>query len=122
HVVIGFGRVWLSGGQPQPLVPPAALPATTQAMSTWILLRTFANGCTAMTGVEAVSNGVPLFRKPKIENAHRTLTVIVVILALLLMGVAYLSRAYQIGAMDQQQPGYRSILSKLVAAAARRRS
>jgi len=52
-------------------------------MSAWILLRTFANGCTAMTGVEAVSNGVPLFRKPKVENAHRTLTVIVVILALL---------------------------------------
>src|SRR6266478_8982236 len=119
-VIIGFGRVWLSGGQPQPLVPPAALPAATQAISTWILLRTFANGCTAMTGVEAVSNGVPLFRKPKIENAHRTLTVIVVILALLLIGVAYLSRAYQIGAMDQQQPGYQTILSQLVAAVAGR--
>ena len=119
-VIIGFGRVWLSGGQPQPVVPPAALPAATQAISTWILLRTFANGCTAMTGVEAVSNGVPLFRKPKIENAHRTLTVIVVILALLLMGVAYLSRAYQIGAMDQRQPGYQTILSQLVAAVAGR--
>src|SRR5438132_4110517 len=119
-VIVGLVRVWLSGGQPQPIVPPAALPAATQAMSAWILLRTFANGCTAMTGVEAVSNGVPLFRKPKIENAHRTLTVIVVILALLLMGVAYLSRAYQIGAMDQQQPGYQTILSQLVAAVAGR--
>ena len=63
-VILGLVRVWLSGAQPQPVVPPAALPAATQAMSAWILLRTFANGCTAMTGVEAVSNGVPLFRKP----------------------------------------------------------
>src|SRR2546425_2019904 len=118
-VIIGFGRVWLSGGQPLPVVPPAALPAATQAVSAWLLLRTFANGCTAMTGVEAVSNGVPLFRKPKVENAHRTLTVIVVILALLL-GVAYLSRAYQIGAMDQRQAGYQTILSQLVAAVAGR--
>ena len=119
-VILGLVRVWLSGAQPQPAIPPAALPAATQAMSAWILLRTFANGCTAMTGVEAVSNGVPLFRKPKVENAHRTLTVIVVILALLLLGVAYLSRAYQIGAMDQRQPGYQTILSQLVAAVAGR--
>ena len=117
-VIIGFGRVWLSGAQP--VVPPAALPAATQAMGAWLLLRTFANGCTAMTGVEAVSNGVPLFRKPKVEYAHRTLTVIVVILALLLLGVAYLGRAYQIGAMDQRQPGYQTILSQLVAAVAGR--
>ena len=119
-VILGLVRVWLSGAQPQPAIPPAALPAATQAMSAWILLRTFANGCTAMTGVEAVSNGVPLFRKPKVENAHRTLTVIVVILALLLLGVAYLSRAYQIGAMDQRQPGYQTILSQLDAAVAGR--
>ena len=119
-VILGLVRVWLSGAQPQPAIPPAALPAATQAMSAWILLRTFANGCTAMTGVEAVSNGVPLFRKPKVGNAHRTLTVIVVILALLLLGVAYLSRAYQIGAMDQRQPGYQTILSQLVAAVAGR--
>src|SRR5256884_973467 len=119
-VILGLVRVWLSGAQPQAVVPPEALPAATQAMSAWILLRTFANGCTAMTGVEAVSNGVPLFRKPKVEYAHRTLTVIVVILALLLLGVAYLNRAYQIGAMDQQQPGYQTILSQLVAAVAGR--
>jgi len=102
------------------MVPPPALRAAAQAMSVWLLLRAFANGCTAMTGVEAVSNGIPLFRKPTVRNAHRTLTVIVVILGLLLLGVAYLSRAYQIGAMDQQQPGYQTILSQVVAAVAGR--
>lgn len=119
-VMIGVFRVWQSGGHPQPVVGPPALPAATQAMSVWLLLRAFANGCTAMTGVEAVSNGIPLFRKPTVRNAHRTLTVIVVILGLLLLGVAYLSRAYQIGAMDQQQPGYQTILSQVVAAVAGR--
>lgn len=119
-VMIGAFRVWQSGGHPQPVVGPPALPAATQAMSVWLLLRAFANGCTAMTGVEAVSNGIPLFRKPTVRNAHRTLTVIVVILGLLLLGVAYLSRAYQIGAMNQQQPGYQTILSQVVAAVAGR--
>jgi hypothetical protein len=52
-------------------------------------------------GVEAVSNGVSAFREPTVKHAHRTLTAIVVILAVLLDGIAYLSRAYGIEAMDQ---------------------
>ncbi len=119
-MVIGLFRLWQSGGSLQPVVAPPTLPAATQAAGAWLLLRAFANGCTAMTGVEAVSNGVPLFRKPKVQNAHRTLTVIVVVLGLFLLGVAYLGRAYHIGAMDQQQPGYQTILSQLVAAVAGR--
>lgn len=119
-MVIGLFRIWQSGGNPQPVMAPPALPTATQAAGVWLLLRAFANGCTAMTGVEAVSNGVPLFSKPKVQNAHRTLTVIVVILGLFLLGVAYLGRAYHIGAMDQQQPGYQTILSQLVAAVAGR--
>jgi hypothetical protein len=71
-----------------------------------------------MTGVEAVSNGVPLFREPAVPNAHRALTLIVAILSLFLLGVAYLCSVYHIGAMDEQQPGYQTILSQLVAAVA----
>ena len=115
-IIIGLVRAVHSGGHPQPVASPPQLPAATHAVSAWLLLRAYANGCTAMTGVEAVSNGVPLFRKPKIKNATRTLTIIVAILGLLLIGVSYLSRAYQIGAMDQQQPGYQTILSQLVGA------
>ena len=119
-VVIGLFRVWQSGGHPEPVVSLPALPAATQAMSAWLLLRAFANGCTAMTGVEAVSNGIPLFRKPTVQNARRTLTVIVVILGLILIGTAYVCKAYHIGAMDQQQPGYQTILSQVVIAVAGR--
>jgi len=50
-----------------------------EATSLWLLLllRAFASGCTAMTGIEAVSNGVSAFREPVVANAHRTLTAIV---------------------------------------------
>jgi hypothetical protein len=69
-----------------------------------------------MTGVEAVSNGVPLFRAPTVRLAQRTLTAIVVILVALLAGIAYLSRAYGIAATPAGQAGYQSVLSMLVGA------
>ncbi len=115
-ILIGLVRVWQSGGHPCPVVPLPPIPRGTATVSVWLLLGAFANGCTAMTGVEAVSNGVPLFREPTVPNAQRTLTVIVAILSLFLLGVAYLCSAYHIGAMDEQQPGYQTILSQLVAA------
>src|SRR4051812_38911200 len=113
---LGVCRAVTSGGHPQPVVPPPALPAATEAASLWLLLRAFASGCTAMTGVEAVSNGVGAFREPVVRNAHRTLTAIVLILGVLLGGIAYLARAYGIGAMDQARDGYQSVLSQLAGA------
>jgi amino acid transporter len=72
--------------------------------------------CTAMTGVEAVSNGVQAFKEPAVDSARRTLTLIVAILILLLLGIAYLVSAYQITATDPGSPGYQSILSLLTEA------
>ena len=112
----GIARAVAGGGHPRPVIPPPALPAATQAVSLWLLMHAFASGCTAMTGVEAVSNGIAAFREPATENAKRTLTVIVGTLAALLGGIAYLCRAYGIGALDQSRPGYQSVLSQLVAA------
>lgn len=117
-LVIGLG-VWAaiaSGGHPTPVEAPPALPAATASIGLWLFLRAFASGCTAMTGVEAVSNGVGAFREPVVVHAHRTLTVIVVTLGALLVGIGYLARAYGIGAMDQTQSGYQSVLAQLVAA------
>jgi amino acid transporter len=117
---LGLARAWQSGGQPAPVVSPPAIPQATEAISTWLLLAAFANGCTAMTGIEAVSNAVPLFRKPTVPNAQRTLTVIVLIQSFFLLGLAYLCPAYHIGAMNEQQEGYQTVLSQVVAAAAGR--
>jgi len=115
-LAIGLAKALLSGGHPTPVVAPPQLPAATATASLWLLLHAFSSGCTAMTGVEAVSNGVTAFREPPARNARRTLTAIIAILALLLAGIAYLSQAYSIGATEPGQPGYQSVLSQLVAA------
>lgn len=115
-LIVGVARAVSGGGHPQPVVTPPRLPAAIEAVSLWIVLRAFASGCTAMTGVEAVSNGVSAFKKPTVRNAHWTLTVIVAVLAVLLGGIAYLAHAYQIGAMQQARPGYQSIISQLAGA------
>src|SRR5438067_4090600 len=116
-VVYGVWQALMAGGDPMPVVPPPAAPAEMgAAVSVWLLLRAFASGCTAMTGVEAVSNGVSAFRDPTVTYARRTLTAIVVLLGLLLAGIAYLAGAYHTLAMDQSEPGYQSVLSQLSAA------
>jgi hypothetical protein len=79
-------------------------------------MKVFASGCTAMTGVEAVSNGVMAFREPAPKNAKKTLTVIIALLAILLLGIAMLCRAYGIMATDPNGPGYESVLSMLTRA------
>src|SRR6204780_5076920 len=115
-IVAGILRVFLSGGHPTPAVPLPLPPPITATVSSWLLLKVFASGCTALTGVEAVSNGVKAFKEPTVKNAQRTLTVIIFLLAVLLAGISYLVRTYGIAATDPGQPGYQSILSMLTAA------
>ena len=112
----GIIRVVLSGGHPAPVAALPIPPPMTEAVSYWLLLKVFASGCTALTGVEAVSNGVKAFREPAVKNAQRTLTVIIFLLAVLLAGISLLVRSYGIAATDPGQPGYQSILSMLTAA------
>ncbi|HJZ55351.1 MAG TPA: APC family permease [Gemmataceae bacterium] len=119
-LAVGLVKTLLAGGSPEAVVAPPALPAAGEGVGWWVLAKAFASGCTAMTGVEAVSNGVAAFREPCVKHARRTLTAIILILAALLVGIAYLCRAYGIGATDPGQPGYDSVLSQLVAAVAGR--
>jgi amino acid transporter len=117
-ITIGVGvfRVVASAGHPVPIAPLPPPPPITAAVSLWLLLKVFASGCTALTGVEAVSNGVKAFREPAVKNAQRTLTVIIFILAILLAGISYLVKAYGVTATDPGQPGYQSVLSMLLTA------
>jgi len=117
-ITLGAGvlRVLLSVGHPTPVVPLPPPPHATEAVTYWLLLKVFASGCTALTGVEAVSNGVRAFREPTVKNAQRTLTVIIFLLAVLLAGISYLVKTYGIAATDPGAPGYQSILSMLTSA------
>jgi amino acid transporter len=115
-LVIGIVKAFVSGGHPQPVNPLPPPSNAHQQITLWLFLKAFAAGCTAMTGVEAVSNGVQAFKEPVVDSARRTLTLIVAILILLLLGIAYLVSAYQITATDPGSPGYQSILSLLTEA------
>lgn len=118
-VILGlaFVRMLLAGGHPTAIVPPPR-PGTAgvAVASLWLLLRSFANGCTAMTGVEAVSTGITAFREPRVKVARRTMSFIIGVLALLLAGVAWTCRAYGISATSPGQPGYQTVLSLITAA------
>ena len=66
------------------------------ALTTFVLLTAFSNGCTAMTGVEAVSNGVPAFRPPESRNAAATLVAMAVLAITMFMGITLLAHAYDV--------------------------
>jgi amino acid transporter len=116
-IAIGLYKTAAAHGHPIPVEPLPAIPLATAAPSLWLLLQAFASGCTAMTGVEAVSNGVKAFRDPVVRTAQRTLTIIIALLIVLLAGIAYLIRAYGIAATDPGKPGYQSVLSLILVAA-----
>jgi amino acid transporter len=115
-IAVGAWKVLHSGGHPHPVTALPAIPAATAMVSLWFLLKVFSSGCTAMTGVEAVSNGVMAFRDDTRKNAKITLTVVIVLLAILLGGIALLCRAYGIAATNPDGPGYESVLSMLTRA------
>ncbi len=115
-IAIGVVKALLAGGHPVPVVAPPKLIGATEAMGVWLMLRAFASGCTAMTGVEAVSNGVMAFRDPTYKYAQKTLTIIIAILMIMLIGIAYLAPAYGVAATPPEGPGYESVLSQLLGA------
>src|ERR1700676_4230181 len=110
-IALGVVKTLAAPGAPPPPWGPA-----TEAVSLWLLLRAFASGCTAMTGVEAVSNGVMAFKEPAPVTARFTLTLVIAILMVMLAGIAFLCKAYGVGATPPGEPGYQSVLSQLLAA------
>ena len=114
---IGLARMLLSGGHPTAIVPPPRpRTAVVQMAGAWLILRSFANGCTAMTGVEAVSTGITAFRDPRVKIARRTLSFIIGVLVAFLAGIAWICRAYEISATRPGQSGYQTVLSLVTAA------
>ena len=105
-------RAVRGGGHPAAVGAPPPLPPATAAVGLWIL-RAFAGGCTAMTGVEAVSNGVAAFR-PRGPNAQRTLTVIVACWRCC-WGASATLPGVRVSARWTRAAGYQSVMSQLVA-------
>jgi amino acid transporter len=92
-VAVGAFRYVMSGGVVQPMPRPPFSPI--EGLTLFVILRAFASGCSAMTGLEAISNGVPAFKRPESENARATLGWMVGILVTMFLGVMFLAIAYQ---------------------------
>lgn len=102
--LLGTGAYrWYTGTLPHLIADPAAVTAPVSALSTFLLLRAFSSGCTAMTGVEAIANGVPAFKEPAAKNAVATLTMLAFTLAVLFLGTTGLAHAMGIGRPEYGQ-------------------
>jgi amino acid transporter len=88
---------WATGTLPHATYPEsvyaAATGAAAPALTLFLVLRAFSSGCTAMTGVEAIANGVTSFKEPAAKNAVDTLTMLAVILSVLFVGTTVLAHA-----------------------------
>lgn len=93
-IVIGLAK-YLAGGAPAGL---ASAPPPQQQVSLFLLLTAFARGSAAVTGIEAISNGVPAFREPAARNAARTLVIMAALLAFLFLGISVLAHLYHVWA------------------------
>jgi len=94
--MIAWGVAWWLGGGigSDAAAPPAEARPGGEELTLFLILRAFASGCAALTGIEAVSDGVPAFRAPEAQNARAVLAVLGVILIVLFVGITFLVNAF----------------------------
>ncbi len=115
-LAIGFVRNALSGFAVQPPPAQAAHLAGTGALTFFVILRAFSSGCAALTGVEAISDGVPAFKPPEWKNARTTLTIMIAILATTFAGITFLAHQYGAYPMNAEEAGYETVVSQIARA------
>ena len=98
------GGVRLATGSLVPSLSYAVSPAhaSTQPLTLFLILRAFASGCTALTGVEAISNGIPAFCAPEAKNAGKTLIAMAIFLGTMFLGITFLSRSLGIAPSEAE--------------------
>ncbi len=113
-VMICWGAlVWARGGAEAAAPGPAtSTMAGVQTLTVFLILRAFASGCVALTGIEAVSNGVPAFRPPEAKNARQVLVALGAVLITLFVGITFLANAF--GLMPTEQETINSQLARRV--------
>ena len=98
-LMLGAGFFQMIMGRPSPMASIATNSAATQmteGVTLWLLLRAFSSGCTALTGVEVISNGVSIFKRPESKNAATTMAFMATILGGLFIGISILAYHYGI--------------------------
>lgn len=102
----------IAGHIPDTDIVPKKLPSA-EPLNAFLILRAFAAGCTALTGVEAISDGVLAFKPPEWKNARMTLLALGGILGLMFLGITYLGHIYHIAPDLSDIPGRETVISKL---------
>ena len=111
-IVVGLFKAFVL--HHQSLIGDYAPVKAMEPLSLFLLLRSFATGCSAMTGVEAISNGVPAFQKPETRNASTTLTWMALILGTLFLGITLLATSYHVEASATGNPTVISLIASQV--------
>ncbi len=104
--IVGIGVFRVVTGQVlESPAHPEAMDLGTQTIGLFLLLKAFASGSVALTGTEAIANGVPAFKPPEAKNAANTLVVMAVLLAILFIGITVIADAYQIVPSEEGSGG-----------------
>jgi len=112
-VVVGLFRFLILGSLGQVIDPPQDLMRNlVQPITIFLILKAFSSGTTALTGVEAISNGITAFKEPRSKNAGTTLIMMAFILGSLMLGITFLS--HQIGVMPSEEETVISQLARTV--------
>ncbi|HEY5617902.1 MAG TPA: APC family permease [Vicinamibacterales bacterium] len=101
-MLIGVGACRMMTGTIEPIETAHTIAPNGQVLTLFLLLTAFSNGCTAMTGVEAVSNGVPAFRPPEARNAAATMLIMAALSITMFLGITLLADAYHVVPSDQE--------------------
>jgi len=101
-IVMGLARYVAGGVAAPPPTEPTDTPAPVQALTAFLVLRAFASGAVALTGIEAVADGVTAFKPPEVQNARTVLLVLGVIMMTLFLGTTALATLYSVVPREEE--------------------
>jgi amino acid transporter len=111
-IAIGLYRVIVNGEHAAPPEPLPGAPSTLQLVGVLLIIKAFASGSVALTGTEAIANGVPAFKPPEPKNAATTLTAVAIILAILFIGITFVADSFGVVPLDNPP---RTVISQVAA-------
>ncbi len=112
-IVIGVYRIVVLGERADPPSPLPGAPNPLEPLGLLLIFRAFASGSVALTGTEAIANGVPAFKPPEPKNAASTLTAVAILLGILFMGITFVALNFGIVAIDEPAP--KTVISQVAA-------
>lgn len=109
-VIFGAYKAYIGGQQP---IPPNLPTPVAQDISIAFIIAAFARGCTALTGTEAIADGVQAFKAPEPQNASLTLVMMASLLTVLVLGISWAAQYFGVVPMHFGEEGYRTVIAQI---------